>query len=59
MSSEVGGVDRHDDLVALARWDLVVAPGAPVGLDCLVGLDVANFHRIVVAQEHAGSISAR
>ena len=44
VAAQVGRVDRHDDLVAHAGGDLVVATGTAVRLDRLVGLDVAHGH---------------
>jgi len=42
-----GPVVRNDDLVALAGPDLVVAPGAAVGLLRFVRLDVADVDFVV------------
>ena len=43
MTTVLGRVGGHHDLVAEAGRDLVVAPRAAVGLHRLVGLDVTNL----------------
>jgi hypothetical protein len=47
MTAVLGGGARHDDGVALTGPDLVVAAGAAVRLDRLVGLDQANVGGVV------------
>jgi len=44
----LGGVDGHDDFVTQARWDLVVAARAAVGLDGLVRLHVPDLDGVAV-----------
>jgi hypothetical protein len=46
--AKVGRVERHDDLVSEPRLDLVVAAGAPVGLDGLVRLHVPDLDGVAV-----------
>lgn len=46
------GVERDDHLVTLSGPDLVIAPRAPVGLDGLVRLHVANAHRTHIVGVH-------
>ena len=48
MPAKVGRVERHDDLVPEPRLDLVVAAGAPVGLDGLVRLHVPDLDGVAV-----------
>jgi hypothetical protein len=49
----LGRVARHHDLVTEPGRDLVVAPGTPVGLHCLVGLHVTDLDRPV---GHVGAV---
>lgn len=42
MPAQLGSLSRHDDLVSLSRPDLVVTSGTPVGLLCLVRLNMAD-----------------
>ena len=46
MAAVLGGHPGHHDHVPGARGDLVVAPGAPVGLHRLERVDEADFERV-------------
>ena len=46
--AKVGRVERHDNFVPEPRLDLVVAAGAPVGLDGLVRLHVPDLDGVAV-----------
>lgn len=43
VATHIGGIDRHDDHVSEALWNLPVAARALVGLGGLVGLDETFF----------------
>ena len=45
MTAQVRRPCRHDHDMARAGWDLLLAAGADVGLDCLKGLNAANLSR--------------
>jgi hypothetical protein len=47
MSAEIGGIGRHDDEMPEAGSDVLLAPGADVGLEGLERVDAANLHRPV------------
>jgi hypothetical protein len=47
VSPQIRRVDRHDDLVALAGTDLVIATGAAVHLRRLVRLHVPDLELVV------------
>ena len=52
MSSKIGRFGGYDHLVAEPRLNFVVATGATVRLDGLVGLHMANLNCFVVAEIH-------
>src|SRR5262245_21357280 len=56
VAAQIGLLPRYDDLVPFAGADLVVAPGAAVGLRGLVRLHMPYFDRVVEA--HAAAASA-
>ena len=55
MATQVGRVQRHDDQVPYPRGDVVVAPGAQVGLACLVRLDAPDLDAVTVAVGYLGN----